>query len=102
MKYIIALSAAALLGAPLATASVASAQTTYKSSAGPLAVDTVAKGLVHPWSLAFLPDGRMLVTERPGRMRIVTSDGKLSKPLGGVPKVFASQPRRTVRRHARS
>ena len=44
---------------------------------------------MHPWSLAFLPDGRMLVTERPGRMRIVGRDGTLSQPLAGVPKVYA-------------
>ena len=49
----------------------------------------MAGGLTHPWSLAFLPDGRMLVTERPGRMRIVTRDGKLSAPLTGVPSVVA-------------
>ncbi len=67
---------------------VADAQT-YKSSAGALAVETVVSGLNNPWSLAFLPDGRMLVTERPGRLRIV-ADGKLSPPLPGVPKVFAS------------
>jgi aldose sugar dehydrogenase len=60
------------------------------TSAGDVAVETVAGGLVHPWSLAFLPDGRMLVTERPGRLRIVTRDGKLSPPLSGVPRVFAS------------
>ncbi|HEU4660578.1 MAG TPA: PQQ-dependent sugar dehydrogenase [Pseudolabrys sp.] len=60
----------------------------FHSSAGDLKVETVAGGLVHPWSLAFLPDGRMLVTERPGRMRIVTDDGKLSS-VAGVPKVFA-------------
>ena len=63
---------------------------TFKSSAGDLKVETVAGGLSHPWALAFLPDGRMLVTERPGRMRIVDADGKLSAPLQGVPKVFAS------------
>ncbi len=62
----------------------------FPSSAGNVAVETVADGLVHPWALAFLPDGRMLVTERPGRMRIVTRDGKLSPPVTGVPEVFAS------------
>ena len=43
-------------------------------------VDTVAAGLVHPWALAFLPDGRLLVTERPGRLRVIEpgSDGRLA------------------------
>ena len=50
---------------------------------------TVARGLEHPWGLAFLPDGRMLVTERPGRLRIVGRDGSLSAALTGVPAVFA-------------
>lgn len=50
-------------------------------------VVTVAKGLESPWGLAFLPDGRLLVTERPGRMRIVTAAGALSPPVQGVPKV---------------
>ncbi|MEX0734876.1 MAG: PQQ-dependent sugar dehydrogenase [Steroidobacteraceae bacterium] len=54
-----------------------------------LAVTTVASGLEHPWSLAFLPDGRMLVTERPGRLRYIGKDGKLSDPIGGVPAVVA-------------
>jgi glucose/arabinose dehydrogenase len=63
---------------------------TFRSAAGDLSVETVAGGLVNPWGLAFLPDGRMLVTERPGRMRIVTRDSKLSTPLEGVPEVFAS------------
>lgn len=51
---------------------------------------TVARGLVHPWALAFLPDGRFLVTERPGRMRIVDADGRLGEPLAGLPPVAAA------------
>lgn len=62
--------------------------TSFASSAGQLEVQTVASGLVHPWGLAFLPDGRMLVTERPGRMRIVSANGVLSAPLKGVPKPY--------------
>src|SRR5260370_4021829 len=65
--------------------------------AGPFVLDTaeqhrirvtvVTKGLVHPWSLAFPPDGSMLVTERPGRLRIVRSGGLDPKPVSGVPGV---------------
>jgi glucose/arabinose dehydrogenase len=54
-----------------------------------LKVTDVARGLEHPWGLAFLPDGRMLVTERPGRLRIATLEGTLSEPLTGVPPVYA-------------
>jgi aldose sugar dehydrogenase len=71
-----------------ATAAPAAPQT-YPSSAGNLTVETIASGLANPWALAFLPGGRLLVTERPGRMRIVGKDGKLSPALTGVPQVFA-------------
>lgn len=85
MRSIIALTA--LLATFAVTARAA--DPVFPSLAGDIAVETVARGLVHPWSLAFLPDGRMLVTERPGRMRIVPRDGTVSPPLGGVPLVFA-------------
>lgn len=50
----------------------------------------VAEGLENPWGLAFLPDGRYLVTERPGRLRVVGKDGTLGAPISGVPEVFAN------------
>ena len=51
---------------------------------------TVTEGLEYPWGLAFLPDGRMLVTERPGRLRLVDADGRLHpQPVSGVPAVAA-------------
>ncbi len=87
----VALSAAILLAATFLIATKTRGEdTTFASSAGQLEVQTVASGLVHPWSLAFLPDGKMLVTERPGRMRIVTVEGQLSPPLKGVPEAWAS------------
>jgi glucose/arabinose dehydrogenase len=64
-------------------------ETTIETKAGAISVSTIAHGLANPWGLAFLPDGRMLVTERPGRLRIVTKDGTVSQPLKGVPEVFA-------------
>ena len=55
--------------------------------AQPLRAVPVAKGLEHPWAVAFLPQGRFLVTERPGRLRVVEADGRIGEPLAGVPKV---------------
>jgi len=60
------------------------------SEQGTLEVTTITKGLEHPWSVAFLPDRKgMLVTERPGNLRVVSVDGELSGPIDGVPKVWA-------------
>ena len=74
-----------------ANAAVLAAPTqTMKSEEGTLEVTPVVTGLEHPWALAFLPDGKnMLVTERPGNLRLVSADGKLSVPLNGVPTVWA-------------
>ena len=62
---------------------------TPPSTSGVVRAETVARNLEHPWELAFLPDGRILVTERPGRLRIVAKDGTVSDPLTGVPRVHA-------------
>lgn len=61
----------------------------FPSQAGIVRVVTVAEGLATPWSLGFLPDGWMIVTERPGRMRRISPEGVLSPPLLGIPEVHA-------------
>src|SRR5258705_10459948 len=96
MKTPVGLVTAALTAAILLAASFLIATGTrgenssFASSAGQLEVQAVASGLVNPWSLAFLPDGRRLVTERPGRMRLVTPEGQLSPPLKAGPEGFGS------------
>jgi len=79
-----------VLACALVTGGASAPAQVFHSSAGDLVVQTAASGLDHPWALAFLPDRRMLVAERPGRMRIIGKDGTLSPALAGVPKVFAS------------
>jgi glucose/arabinose dehydrogenase len=79
--FLLVLAQTALAGDPPPTAD---------TSHGSVRVATVAEGLEHPWGVAFLPDGRALVTERPGRLRIVGTDGKLGEPLAGVPAVSAT------------
>lgn len=56
---------------------------------GVVQAETVVGGLVNPWAIEFLPDGRALVTERPGRLRVLSPNGTLSAPLSGVPAVHA-------------
>ncbi len=82
----LALALAACLGA----ASLQAAETkVVDSSAGFMRIETAATGLEHPWSVAFLPDGRQLVTERSGRMRLIAA-GVVSAPIPGLPEVYAS------------
>jgi glucose/arabinose dehydrogenase len=82
------LAIASLLG--LSVAQAVAAPATLGRIEGVAEVTELVSGLEHPGGLAFLPDGRALVTERPGRLRIVSREGALSEPVAGVPKVYAS------------
>jgi len=86
-----ALLVAFALSVGAACASAQQAQRSPTPDAQPLqaSVKVVAEGLEHPWGLALLPDGSMLVTERPGRLRKVAADGTVSPPIAGVPQVLA-------------
>jgi aldose sugar dehydrogenase len=70
-------------------ASRMAAAETFDTEKGKISVQSIAEGLSHPWAIDFLPDGNMIVTERQGKMRIVTKAGGLGEPLSGVPDVDA-------------
>jgi len=81
---------AVLAGAVLGAYAQAPRSPTPPPTPGVVQAETFVDGLEHPWALAFLPDGRLLVTERPGRLRVVSGPGRLSEPVRGVPEVYAS------------
>ena len=72
------------------TACGAERERVLDTQSGSIVVETIASGLDDPWSLAFLPDGRFLITQRSGRIRFVTREGNISPPLAGVPEVYSS------------
>jgi len=73
---------------PSASIAFAEALQTVKTQKVTVRVETIATGLEHPWAVAVLPDGAYLVTERPGRIRLIR-DGKISPAIAGVPEVYA-------------
>lgn len=85
--------AASLAGATLAAAGCApgaAQDRIFESEKQRFRVTTITRGLEHPWGLAFLPDGAMLVTERPGRLRLIREGVLDPVPIAGVPEVAAS------------
>ncbi|WP_454694785.1 PQQ-dependent sugar dehydrogenase [Achromobacter aegrifaciens] len=80
---------ALLVSLCLSAALPVSAQPGPEPASAPARVTAVVGGLNHPWAMAFLPEGGVLITERPGNLRLLRIPGGLSKPLAGVPKVAA-------------
>lgn len=88
-RFFVAAALAVSLAASPSGAKANESVGTFSSEEGSFRVTIVTRGLEHPWGLTFLPDGRLLVTERPGRLRVVTG-GKLGpEPVRGVPEVAA-------------
>jgi glucose/arabinose dehydrogenase len=87
---ILAAALAVSLAAGLTPGGSALAETVVATIPGKAEVVEVASGLAHPWGIAFLPDGRALVTEREGRLRLMERGGRLSEPLKGLPKLAAA------------
>ncbi len=83
------LALACLLAIGAAPAALAQDTQRFRTDKVEVIVETLARDLQNPWGLAFLPDNRMLVTERPGRLRIVDAEGKLSEPVTGLPRIAA-------------
>ncbi|WP_396216964.1 PQQ-dependent sugar dehydrogenase [Gemmatimonas sp.] len=83
------LAAAVVLPVALGATALSAQSPVYKSTMHDYRVVTVASGFVNPWSIAFLPSGDLLVTERPGRLRIVRGGKLLPTPVAGVPEVVA-------------
>jgi glucose/arabinose dehydrogenase len=79
----------AAAGLVLAAATVSAQSAVMKSAYHDYRVVSVADGLINPWSIAFLPEGDILITERPGRLRIVRQGRLLADPVAGVPDVYA-------------
>lgn len=90
MKWFRILACIAALLPAMQTVGSATAQTTaapQPARPSRFAVEVAARGLSFPWALQFLPDGRLLVSERAGRLRVIEANGRLSPPVAGVPEV---------------
>ncbi|MBC7832246.1 MAG: PQQ-dependent sugar dehydrogenase, partial [Hyphomicrobium sp.] len=77
----LAICVAALFGASVGPAAAVITDAPAPAKPSKIKVETFAQGLEHPWGMQFLPDGRLLVTERLGRMRLISKDGKLSPAI---------------------